>query len=52
MKDVKCTIKSIIKHEGSHYRAEHAATLEAVLVVPYQFGEFSGDLLITDGYHA
>jgi hypothetical protein len=51
MKDVKCTIKSAIKHKGAYYRGEHAATLEAVIMVPYQFGEFSGDLLIVDGFY-
>ena len=52
MKDVNCTIKSAIRHERRYYRGEQAVTLEAVLVVPYQFGEFSGDLLIVDGYYA
>lgn len=52
MKQIECTIKSAIRHERAYYRAEQAVTLEAVLVVPYQFGDFSGDLLITDGYCA
>ena len=52
MKDIKCTIKSIVKHGGAQYCGQENVTLEAALVVPYQFGEFSGDLLIVDGYYA
>lgn len=52
MREINCTIKSAIRHAGAYYRGEQAATLEVVFLVPYQFGDFSGDLLITDGYHA
>ena len=51
MKDIKCQIRSIVKLDRQHYRAEAAVTLEAVLSVPYQFGDFLGELLITDGYY-
>lgn len=52
MKDIKCTIKSAIRHQGAYYRGEQAVNIMAALVVPYEFGEFSGDLLIADGHYA